>query len=165
MLRRLLSCASRTHWYAAILSTPPQSGPERTLQIRSNCSEEQVIVLPRHPTSAEKDQYHQVIIVPTAATGASPTKRQYPQIVSFSWPDKKANKKLKGRIGEGANPEQDTYLSVFKKAVNDQLAHYKKSVIDLTGEGQKTFLHCDATLSHSKESRDDKVLTPGKRLI
>lgn len=34
--------------------------------------------------------------MPTGATGASPVKREYPQIVSFSWPDKSADDELKG---------------------------------------------------------------------
>ncbi|KAK1749781.1 hypothetical protein QBC47DRAFT_395303 [Echria macrotheca] len=122
---------------------------------------EQVIVLPQHPTLTKNKQYHQVIIVPTAATGISTIKRKYPQIISFSWPDKKVDKRLEGKIGEAADPKEDTYLSVFKRAGNDQLAHYKKSVMDLTGEEQQGFLYCNATLSHTTETSDEKVLTPG----
>jgi len=124
--------------------------------------EEQVIVLPQHPTSTAKNPDHQVIIVPTAATGLSTITRKYPQIISFYWPDKKADGKLQGRLGEGADPKQNTYLSVFKNAVNERLAHYQKTVIDLTCEEQKGFLHCDAALSYTKEDVENKANFLGK---
>ena len=125
-------------------------------------SEEQAIVLPKHPTSAAKNSDHQVIIVPTAAAGISTITRKYPQIISFCWPDRKADRKLQGKLGEGANPKQHTYLSIFKNAVNEQLAHYQKTVIDLTCEEQNGLLHCDAVLSYTKEDAENKTNFLGK---
>ncbi|KAB5542389.1 hypothetical protein GE09DRAFT_1289757 [Coniochaeta sp. 2T2.1] len=46
----------------------------------------QVIVLPAAGDANGVDGDYRVIIVPTAATGLSPIKRQYTQITSFNWP-------------------------------------------------------------------------------
>lgn len=73
-----------------------------------------------------------MLIVPTAATGLSPIKRKYPKIISFSLPNKNADKDLIGTIGEAADASKDTYLSVFRKVFNKKLKPFGKSVIDAT---------------------------------
>ncbi|KAK3313210.1 hypothetical protein B0H66DRAFT_538282 [Apodospora peruviana] len=74
-----------------------------------------------------------VIIVPTPSTGTSPLIRQRPrnEIIPFNWPNKKADKELGGYFGEAADESNDTYFSVLKQVVDEQLAPFKKSVIDL----------------------------------
>ncbi|KAK3987170.1 hypothetical protein QBC44DRAFT_246473 [Cladorrhinum sp. PSN332] len=98
---------------------------------------EQVIVLPpefaRPPASkAKSEKFHRVIIVPTAATGFSALKRKLPQIISLNWHNRKADKQLKGQVGEAADKSTDTYLSVLKQVFDKQLQPFGKSVIDTT---------------------------------
>ncbi|KAK2779374.1 hypothetical protein CKAH01_11297 [Colletotrichum kahawae] len=113
---------------------------------------EQVIVLPNSSISVTKDEAYQIIIVPTGAVGASAVKREYPQIISFSWPDKMADKDLHGH--EAANPEQDTYLSVLVKAMNDHLKPFNNAVIDVTSDtGRKSVIQQIAVLSPPTDSR------------
>ncbi|KAH0429418.1 hypothetical protein CcaCcLH18_08432 [Colletotrichum camelliae] len=113
---------------------------------------EQVIVLPNLSISVTKDEAYQIIIVPTGAVGASAVKREYPQIISFSWPDKMADKDLHSH--EAANPEQDTYLSVLVKAMNDHLEPFNKAVIDVTSDtGRKSVIEQIAVLSPPTDSR------------
>lgn len=99
----------------------------------SYTSLEQVVILPipGKPTRSN-DMAYQVIIIPTGATGASSVKRKYPEIISFSWPGKAVDEELKGTVGEAANSANDTYLSILKKVLNDQLEAFKKAVIDVT---------------------------------
>lgn len=92
---------------------------------------EQVIVM-----SKSKAMF-QVIIVPTAATGASALLRSEPQIIQFDWPDRKANRQLKGVVGEKANAKNDTYLSVLKSVLDEQLAVFDKEVIVYTAEDEE----------------------------
>lgn len=73
-----------------------------------------------------------MLIVPTAATGLSPIKRKCPKIISFSLPNKNADKDLIGTIDEAADASKDTYLSVFRKVFNRKLKPFGKSVIDAT---------------------------------
>ncbi|KAF4845362.1 hypothetical protein CGCSCA4_v006697 [Colletotrichum siamense] len=95
---------------------------------------------------------HVVIIVPTGAVGASSVKREYPQIISFSWPDKAADKDLHSH--EAANPEKDTYLFVFVRAMNDHLKPFNKAVIDLTSDtGRWSVIEQAAILSPPTDSR------------
>lgn len=86
------------------------------------------------PNASEKPsdgQMYDVIIVPTGATGSSSIKREYPQIISFTWPEKKADKELGGTVGEAADGKKDTYSTVLKQVLNDQLRAFDKEVIDL----------------------------------
>ncbi|KAK4642099.1 hypothetical protein QC761_512034 [Podospora bellae-mahoneyi] len=89
-----------------------------------------VIILPE--PKAKRQKSHRVLNVPTAATGLSPIKRKYPKIISFSLPNKKADKDLIGTIGEAADASKDTYLSVFRKVFNQKLKPFGKSVIGAT---------------------------------
>lgn len=91
---------------------------------------EHVIILPE--PKAKRQKNHRVLIVPTAATGLSPIKRKYPKIISYSLPNKNADKDLIGTIGEAADASKDTYLSVFRKVFNQKLKSFGKSVIDAT---------------------------------
>ncbi|KAB5526386.1 hypothetical protein GE09DRAFT_471006 [Coniochaeta sp. 2T2.1] len=113
----------------------------------------QVIVLPTEADANGVDGDYRVIMVPTAATGLSPIKRHYPQIISFNWPRRPADNELRGKAGEVADREQDTYLSVFKRVVDEQIAPFKRKVTDLTEvEGPKEgYLQCPATLSFRRE--------------
>lgn len=118
----------------------------------SNFGTAQVIVIPNLSISVTKDEAYQIIIVPTGAVGASSVKREYPQNISFSWPDKMADKELHSH--EAANPEKDTYLSVFVKAMNDHLKPFNKAVIDLTpGTGSESAIERTAILSPPTDSR------------
>ncbi|KAF4830788.1 hypothetical protein CGCTS75_v005743 [Colletotrichum tropicale] len=113
---------------------------------------EQIIVLPNLSISVTKDEAYQIVIVPTGAVGASSVKREYPQIISFSWPDKMADKELHSH--EAANPEKDTYLFVFVRAMNDHLKPFNKAVIDLTYDtGRGSVIEQAAILSPPTDSR------------
>lgn len=79
-------------------------------------------------------------------------KREYPQIISFSWPDKMADKDLHSH--EAANPEKDNYLFVFVRAMNDHLKPFNKAVIDLTSDtGRGSVIEQTAILSPPTDSR------------
>lgn len=84
--------------------------------------------------------------MPSAATGFSPLKRRYPQIISFSWPDRKADAKLKLKLKEAAL-DDDTYLSIFKRKLDGLLAPLGKQVMDLTNQEER-MIHSSVTLSH-----------------
>jgi hypothetical protein len=159
-------CGSRKNWSVdAIWLMPFQhigkqtSGifdifEERGRHINPEGHLEQVIVLP----SAEE---HRVIIVPSDATGFSPLKRRYPQLISFSWPDRKADEKLKLTFKEVAL-DDDTYLSILKRKLDELLAPFGKQVMDLTNQEQM-MVHCSATLSHceSLTRQGDSHCSPG----
>ncbi|KAJ3957166.1 hypothetical protein N0V92_006286 [Colletotrichum tropicale] len=82
------------------------------------------------------------------ATGSSSIKREYPQIISFTWPEKKANKELGGTVGEAAGSKKDTYSTVLKQVLNDQLKAFDKEVIDLGEDLQaKLMVGEEVTLS------------------
>jgi len=105
--------------------------------------------VPQAPGSRFLD--YQVIIVPKAATGFSPIKRPYPQIVSFNWPRRKADGELKGKVGEKADPKHDTYLSVFKRVMNSQLAPFSKAVVDLANNLEEGEFYCNTILEYTRE--------------
>lgn len=115
---------------------------------------EQIIVLPNPRKPAKKAEAYLVIIVPTAAAGASSVKREYPQIVSFAWPDRAADKKLAGTVGGAADGKKDTYLSVVKQVFDEQLKPFGKSVVDVSGEaGRGCIVGKDSTLKPPMGSR------------
>ncbi|TDZ30622.1 hypothetical protein C8035_v002079 [Colletotrichum spinosum] len=87
---------------------------------------EQVIVIPNPSRVAEEDWAYRVIVVPTAATGASSIVREYPQLVSFSWPDNIADKGLAGQVGAAADDKKDTYLSVLKRSFDAHLGAFTR---------------------------------------
>lgn len=105
---------------------------------------------------------YRVIIVPTAAVGASALKRTYPKIISFMLPDSKSGSDFKGKIGEAADDPQETYRSLITRVFNEQLAPFNKSVIDASAaaaadEDSDARLVCDAVLKQSKDegSKED----------
>ncbi|KAH9229076.1 hypothetical protein K456DRAFT_1728563 [Colletotrichum gloeosporioides 23] len=111
-----------------------------------------IIVIPNKSISVTKDEAYQIVIVPTGAVGATSVKREYPQIISFSWPDKAVDEDLHSH--EAANAEQDTYLSVLVKAMNDHLNPFNKTVIDITSNTERpAMIEQIAVLSPPTDSR------------
>ncbi|KAL9117377.1 MAG: hypothetical protein Q9187_006088, partial [Circinaria calcarea] len=96
------------------------------------------------------------MIVPTVATGSSPIVGQSPEIISFNWPDKKADKHLEGKLGEPAEKEKDTYLSFFKRVFDEQLAAFGKSVMGVPDrdEEDQTFI-CSTTIHFRRKLEDE----------
>lgn len=90
---------------------------------------EQVVLLPNAAKQPSKEAAYEVVIIPTGATGASSIKREYPKIISFIWPEKKADKELGGVL---VKDEKGTYVDVLKKVFNEKLGAFDKSVIDIT---------------------------------
>ncbi|KAI0025217.1 hypothetical protein F4780DRAFT_419032 [Xylariomycetidae sp. FL0641] len=89
---------------------------------------------------------HRVLIVPTAATGASSIKRKYPQIVSFDWQYRKG--------------KDDFYLAGLKEVLDKQLAPFEKAVIDVTGEPDTEHaFRTTATLEEESEATSLKPKT------
>ncbi|CAI0647424.1 unnamed protein product [Colletotrichum noveboracense] len=118
----------------------------------SDLDTEQIIVIPNKSISVTKDEAYQIVIVPTGAVGATSVKREYPQIISFSWPDKAVDEDLHSH--EAANAEQDTYLSVLVKAMNDHLNPFNKTVIDITSNTERpAMIEQIAVLSPPTDSR------------
>ncbi|KZL71738.1 rtt106-domain-containing protein [Colletotrichum incanum] len=102
---------------------------------------EQVIILPTAAKPTRSNVMYEVVIVPTAATGASSVRRQYPQIISFTWPGKAADDGLSGEVGNKADPASDTYLSILKKVINEQLEASEKSVIDVSEKAKDDLIN------------------------
>ncbi|MCJ1381947.1 hypothetical protein MMC17_005059 [Xylographa soralifera] len=118
---------------------------------------EQIIVLQNPSPSVPKTQAYRIIIVPTAASGSSPILRRSPDIVSFDWPDKKADKHLKGQLGEDADQGNDTYLSVVKRVFNEQLAAFGKSVTGVSDRGEEdSMISCITTLSFKRMHENEE---------
>ena len=76
----------------------------------------------------DSDGMFRVIIIPTAATGASGT-REEPQRILFKWPAGKADDNLQGEVGRESDKKNETYLSVFETVFNQRLEPFKKKVI------------------------------------
>ncbi|KAI8161969.1 hypothetical protein KHU50_008027 [Colletotrichum sp. SAR 10_65] len=75
-------------------------------------------------------------------------------MISFTWPEKQADKELGGTVGEAADGEKDTYGTILKKVLNDQLKAFDKEVIDL-GEDPHAKLMAgeEVTLSPPSDAR------------
>ncbi len=116
---------------------------------------EQVFILPRPAQKPLKKNAYELIMVPTGVTGVSLLKRQYPQIISLNWPDKKADKHFTGKVGSAADQKTDTYLSVLKRVLNAQLTGFGKTVID---NSQDVVLSCAATLSKANNTEMSKAV-------
>ena len=73
-----------------------------------------------------------------------------------------ADEELTGRVAEGADKDQETYLSLFKKAADELLAPFERSTIDLTQTGDE-LLHCDAIFrcKAKEQKRRQKTTSPG----
>lgn len=100
-----------------------------------------------------KEQAYEVIIVPTGATGSSSIKREYPQMISFTWPEKLADEEMRGTVGEAADGEKDTYGTVLKRALDDQLKAFDKKVVDLCEDRSNLLEGVEATLSPPTDTR------------
>jgi hypothetical protein len=113
-------------------------------------------------SSASKDQAYRVMIVPTAAVGASPLKRTYPQVISFRLPDQKAGKDFKGTIGEANDDPDETYLSLMTRVVNEQLVPYQKTLIDASStatpakDASVNRTRCDAVFKYEEDNKAKK---------
>ena len=111
----------------------------------------------RNPSpSVPKIQAYRIIIIPTLATGSSHIVPQSSKIISFNWPDKKADK-LKGKIGEATDKEKDTYLSIFERVFDEQLAAFEKSVVGVLDrvEEDQTF-SCSTTVRFRRKLGDEE---------
>lgn len=86
---------------------------------------------PKKSTQSTKKAYR-VIIIPTAAVGASALRKAYPKVISFTLPDQKAGTDFKGKFGEAADDPDETYRTLVTRVFNDQLAPFDKSVIDIS---------------------------------
>ncbi|KAI0471494.1 hypothetical protein GGR56DRAFT_654347 [Xylariaceae sp. FL0804] len=117
---------------------------------------EQVIVS-KH-LSRKKDAYL-VLIVPRSATGTAPVRQRYPQIITFSFPDCKADKNLSGEVGHAADPKTDTYLSILVKVFHDHLRQFDKKVTSLCHTTNPLY-GIDATLEPVPDT-DLQVKTKG----
>ncbi|KAK1724927.1 uncharacterized protein BDZ83DRAFT_752113 [Colletotrichum acutatum] len=107
-------------------------------------SKEQVVLLANAAKPPSKKAAYEVVVIPTGATGASSIKREYPQIISFIWPEKKADKELSGIL---AKDEKGTYVDVLKKVFKEQLKAFDKSVIDTTEDPDANFAGVGCVLS------------------
>lgn len=105
---------------------------------------EQVVLLPNAAKSPSKEAAYEVIIIPTGATGASSIKREYPNILSFIWPEKKVDKEFGGVL---VKDEKGTYVDVLKKVFNEQLESFNKSVINITENTDAKLLGVECVLS------------------
>ncbi|KAL3294994.1 rtt106-domain-containing protein [Colletotrichum asianum] len=115
---------------------------------------EQIFMLPNASKKSSDGQIYDVIIVPTGATGSLSIKREYPQMISFTWPEKKADKELGGTVGEAADEKKDTYSTVLKQVLNDQLKAFDKEVIDLGEDPHaKLMVGEEVTLSPLSDAR------------
>lgn len=86
---------------------------------------------PKKSTQSTKKAYR-VIIIPTAAVGASALRKDYPKVISFTLPDQKAGTDFKGKFGEAADDPDETYRTLVTRVFNHQLAPFDKSVIDIS---------------------------------
>ncbi|CAM1502669.1 Fc.00g074450.m01.CDS01 [Cosmosporella sp. VM-42] len=89
---------------------------------------EQIIIIAVDALLKTDGMYH-VVVVPTAATGASAMTRKRPEIIHFRWPDRNADEGLKGEVGRKSDKKTDTYLSVLRTVLDQQLAPFDKEVI------------------------------------
>ncbi|KAI8307245.1 hypothetical protein K4K59_011133 [Colletotrichum sp. SAR11_240] len=97
---------------------------------------EQIFMLPNASKKSSDGQMYDVIIVPTGATGSSSIKQ------------------LGGTVGEAADGEKDTYSSVLKQVLNDQLKAFDKEVIDLGEDPHaKLMVGEEVTLSPPSDAR------------
>ncbi|POS77675.1 hypothetical protein DHEL01_v203930 [Diaporthe helianthi] len=95
---------------------------------------EQVIIIDEPSLQSSinpREQAYRMIIVPTAAVGASPLIRTYPRIIHFTLPGRKAGKDFKGQIGAANDDPDATYRSLITRVINEQLTPYQKTVTDI----------------------------------
>lgn len=98
---------------------------------------ETVIIMRNRKRSAGKKNAYEVLIVPTAATGIAPVSRRPAQIIAFILPDQKIDDQVYGSIASGVD-KSTLVLSLFKNALNERLAEFSKTVIDLSKEDEKS---------------------------
>lgn len=103
------------------------------------------------PTS---EKSHRVLIVPTAAVGASALRKTYPKVISFMLPERKAGSDFTEKFGKAAEDPEETCRGLVTRVFNEQLAPHKKSVIDVSsaaaGEESDDRLICEAVFRKGK---------------
>ncbi|KAK4203409.1 hypothetical protein QBC40DRAFT_251104 [Triangularia verruculosa] len=112
-------------------------------------------------SAPKKARQYRVLVIPTAATGLSAIKRQYPQIISLSIPNQKVDKELGGVLGKAADPKKDTYLSVFKAAFDKWLQPFDKFVIDATNIKESGIWEGKTTVKYLLKSEPNEKKVPG----
>ncbi|KAI3398899.1 hypothetical protein diail_8408 [Diaporthe ilicicola] len=121
---------------------------------------EQVIIIDEsalQATDKSTSDGHRVIIIPTAFVGASPLKRQFPKIISFTLPDRNIGGEFKGLVGDAADAEE-TFRSLLTRVLNEQLAPSHKSVVDVSSDAKikrkNAPVVCDAILKGQEEEEE-----------
>lgn len=118
-------------------------------------------------STARTEHAYRVIIIPTAAVGASPLTRTYPKAISFTLPDRKADSDLGGKFGEVVDDPDETYRSLVTRVFNDELVPFKKSVIDVSSaaaEEPDARMIFDAAFKHA-DGKDPKKRVKGEKSI
>ncbi|KAF4977620.1 hypothetical protein FZEAL_5881 [Fusarium zealandicum] len=121
---------------------------------------EQAVIIPGSSQDGPcaTDGLFQVLIVPTAATGASAAKKRYPQIIRFSWPDREVDDQ--GHVRRETDKDASMYLAAVKTTLNQQLVAYYKQVIVYTREeqaqGQPPMFNLSANNTSASESHVER---------
>lgn len=105
------------------------------------------------------EKAHRVIIVPTAAVGASALKRAYPKVISFTLPNQEAGSDFQGKAGEDIDDPSETYRSLVTRVFNAQLSPFHKGVVDVSSaaaasEEEDARLMCHAVLKQDNSPPD-----------
>ncbi|MCJ1282853.1 hypothetical protein MMC26_002179 [Xylographa opegraphella] len=130
-------CASDDYW-------PSEPADFQPIFLIPAAHIEQIIVLRNPSPTASNNQAYRIVIVPTAATGASP-------II--------ADEHLEGQLGEDAIKGKDTYLSVVERVFDERLAGFGKSVVGVSAVGKEdSILACSTTLSFSRKHEGEESI-------
>lgn len=82
--------------------------------------------------SATECGVDRVFIIPTAAVGCSPLKRQHPQTIEFEYMDRPNDADLVGVIAEAVRSEENRFYSAaFVTACNEQLKRFNKRCVQI----------------------------------
>ncbi|KAJ3537754.1 hypothetical protein NM208_g6187 [Fusarium decemcellulare] len=117
---------------------------------------EQAIVIPGggELESLGTEGLFRVVVVPTAAVGASAVNKKYPQIIRFQWPDREV--KVDGKVRKESEKDTKMYMGAVKSTLNQQLVAFEKQVISYSeqppAEGQSPMFKCSARLDSVKNS-------------
>lgn len=100
------------------------------------------------------EKSHRVLVVPTAAVGASALRKTYPKVISFSLPDGKVGSEFTEKFGKASADPEETCRGLVTRVFNEQLAPHKKSVIDISSaaaaEESDGRLVCDTVFRKGK---------------
>lgn len=102
------------------------------------------------------EKAHRVLIVPTAAVGASALRKTYPKVISFTLPDRKVGSDFTEKFGKAAEDPEETCRGLVTRVFNEQLAPHKKSVLDVSSaaaaEESDTRFICEAVFRKGKNA-------------